>query len=804
MNPYRLLTPLALLLALGLLAAPPRPASTRPHVHTSTLPHVHSPTRPHVHTSAPDPWQRIDTLAQEAIAAGNVPGVVLLVNQRGKTVYRKAWGNRSVQPERRAMTLDTVFDLASLTKVVATTSCVMALMQEGRLRLSDPAARHWPEFGQNGKERVTLRQLLTHTSGLASWADFYKQFADATKPGVQDHGAKVLAAVAAMGLRQPPDTRFVYSDLGFIALGEIVRRVAGEPLDRFARRRVFAPLGMRNTTFNPEGELRERAAPTEQRAGRFLQGEVHDGNAAACAGVAGHAGLFSTADDLARFAHMLLSSDRRDDDTFFPLSPYTVRLMTTPHSPADLPRRGLGWDIDTSYSRVRGDLLPVGSFGHTGFTGTYLWVDPYSRTFVIGLSNRVHPDGKGSPLDLWARVAGVIGGVVRPQAPLPRPTVAARTAPVLTGLDMLQRDGFRPLQGRRVGLITNRTGVNRQGVSAIDLLHQAPGVRLAALFAPEHGLRADRDEFLPSSTDEKTGLPVHSLYGRGQFKPTPEQLRGLDTMVFDIQDVGLRYYTYSTTLGLCMEAAAENGLRFLVLDRPNPNNGVTLDGPLLEQERRAFSAWYRLPVRHGLTVGELAQFYRGEFGIRPELEVVRMEGWRRDMWWDETGVPWVDPSPNLRNSRQAELYAGIGLLEAANLSVGRGTDTPFERFGAPWIDGPRLAAELNRRALPGLSFTPVRFTPRGSVHQGQACEGADVRMLDRDRFEGVRTAIEILDALVRLHPDQAKIERTGAMFGSDRVPQAILARTPVPEIVATYQPDLRAFRQRREPYLLYR
>ncbi|MGV3724030.1 MAG: serine hydrolase domain-containing protein [Actinomycetota bacterium] len=370
----------------------------------------------------PDEWSRLDGVAQDTIAAGNVPGVIFVVGQKGKIVYRKAFGARTVKPEVSPMTLDTVFDLASLTKVVATTSSVMALIEEGKLRLRDPVVKHWPEFGQNGKEKITVRQLLTHTSGLPSWDNYQKRFGDMQGAPVQDHHAKVLVALAETKLANPIDTKFVYSDLGFITLGELVRRVSGKPLDQYARERIFEPLRMRDTAFNPDAERCRRAAPATLWNDRFLQGQVHDPNAAVLGGVAGHAGLFSTADDLARFAPMLLSSDRPSRRRY-PLSPATVRQMTTPHTPQGLPIRGLGWDIDTPYSHVRGDLMPLGSFGHTGFTGTFIWVDPYSESFLIGLSNRLHPDGKGSPLAMWARASNVVSGIVRAHTLPPRPAV---------------------------------------------------------------------------------------------------------------------------------------------------------------------------------------------------------------------------------------------------------------------------------------------------------------------------------------------------------------------------------------------
>jgi CubicO group peptidase (beta-lactamase class C family) len=352
-------------------------------------------------------WAPLDRAAQEAVAAGKLPGVVFLVSQRGKTVYRKAFGSRAVRPETVPMTVDTLFDLASLTKVIATTSSIMALVEDGAVELDAPAARYWPEFGRNGKQRVTIRQLLTHSSGLPAWADFNRHFGDPNGAAVQDHSPQVMNAIAEMALSYPTDTRQVYSDLGFITLGEVVRRVSGEPLDEFAHRRIFRPLRMRHTTFNPSARLRKWAAPTTERNGVFLQGEVHDPNAAVTGGVAGHAGLFSTADDLARFAAMLLSGDGHSR-RHFPLRPATVRLMTRVQTPPGLPLRGLGWDIASPYAHVRGKRMPPESFGHTGFTGTFLWIDPSHRTFLIGLSNRVHPDGKGNPLALWARASDIV------------------------------------------------------------------------------------------------------------------------------------------------------------------------------------------------------------------------------------------------------------------------------------------------------------------------------------------------------------------------------------------------------------
>lgn len=367
-------------------------------------------------------WEEIDSAVARALGAAALPGAVFLIHHRGRIVYHKAFGHRALRPEYEAMTLDTMFDLASLTKPIATASSIMALVQDGRLRLNDSASEYWPEFKQGGKDRVTIRHLLTHTSGLAAWAPYHRELHAPDSNSPLGFREQVLSRIAGRKLDHEPGARFVYSDLGFMTLGQIVHQVSGLPIDQYARRRIFSPLGMTETGYNPPAELKPRIAPTTERGGAFLRGAVHDENAFISGGVAGHAGLFSTAADLSRFAKMMLSSDFAAKEDY-PLSPYTIRQMTVPHTAPGLPRRGLGWDIDSGYSHVRGDLLPPGSFGHTGFTGTFLWVDPFSQTFIIGLSNRVHPDGKGNPLRLWAQVSNITAGMVQPGSLPPRPAL---------------------------------------------------------------------------------------------------------------------------------------------------------------------------------------------------------------------------------------------------------------------------------------------------------------------------------------------------------------------------------------------
>ena len=375
--------------------------------------------------------------------------------------------------------------------------------------------------------------------------------------------------------------------------------------------------------------------------------------------------------------------------------------------------------------------------------------------------------------------------------------------PLLNGIDVLARDGFTALEGRRVGLITNHTGLDARGRSTIRLLHEAPGVELVALFSPEHGLEGRLDvPDIAHGEDAATGIRVYSLYGETR-RPLPAMLDGIDTLVFDIQDIGTRFYTYISTLGLAMEAAAEAGLRFVVLDRPNPIGGDAVAGPVADAGRESFTAFHRLPVRHGMTVGELARLFRAVRTPGLELEVVALEHWRRADFYDATGLRWVDPSPNMRSLAQALLYPGIGLLETTNLSVGRGTDTPFERFGAPWLDGVSFAFELNGLGLPGVVFVPIEFTPEASTFAGERCGGINVIVTGRDAFDPVRTGLEIALTLRRLYPDDWDIDAYDRLLVHAATLEAVRAGRPFPEIEAAWQAGLDDFRRRRAGVLLY-
>ncbi|TAK98908.1 MAG: DUF1343 domain-containing protein, partial [Verrucomicrobia bacterium] len=376
----------------------------------------------------------------------------------------------------------------------------------------------------------------------------------------------------------------------------------------------------------------------------------------------------------------------------------------------------------------------------------------------------------------------------------------ATNLPVLNGIDVLKKQDFAPLKGKRIGLITNQTGRDREGNATIDLLKNAADVKLVALFSPEHGIRGVEDKKLNDSRDEKTGLRIYSLYGK-TTKPTREQLRDLDALVFDIQDVGCRFYTFISTMGLAMEAAAESGKQFIVLDRVNPINGSTVDGPVLDG-KTTFVGFHQIPLRYGMTAGELAKLFNVERKTKADLTVIPLENWRRELWFDETALPWINPSPNMRSLKAATLYPGVGLLESA-LSVGRGTATPFELVGAPYIDEHKLAQELYRGMLPGVSFAPVRFTPTNSVHKGKSCGGVFILVTNRDACNVVDVGLLIAKTVNRLYPKQFPLEKLNRLLLHRATLDALKADKSLADIRSLWTIDRYEFQQRRERYLIY-
>ncbi len=760
----------------------------------------------------------VDSVIQQSITDGNIPGAVLVVGHNGRVVYRKAYGSRALEPHREPMTLDTVFDLASLTKVIVTTTAVMQLVQTGKVRLNDPVAKYLPDFAQSGKEDITVRQLLTHYSGLLPDLDLKTQW---------EGKATAYGMAFVEMLDDPPGSRFSYSDINFIVLGALVEKISSETLDEYATRHIFAPLKMLHTRFLPPAAWRAKIAPTQYDENEhMLRGVVHDPTARRMGGVAGHAGLFSTGDDLAKFAQALLSGGAGI------LSPLSVEKMTSPEQPPAAPvLRGFGWDIDSPFSSNRGDLLPVGSFGHTGFTGTSMWIDPTTNTYIILLTNAVHPRGKGNAIALRSKVATAVAAALPltadekdklrwlsitgyNEAQSAARRVSVRNASVKTGLDVLEEHGFDVLKSpegssqskRRIGLVTNQTGIDAQGRRTIDVLAQASGVSLEAIFSPEHGVTGTLDTTdVNNSKDAATGIPVYSVYGAKDSarRPPEDVMKNLDAVVFDIQDAGARFYTYETTLGYFLEGAAKAGIELIVLDRPDPVTGSFVQGPVSDAGRENFNNYWTVPVRPGMTMGELAKMFNAERGINAKLTVVPMDGWQRGDWFDSTGLAWVNPSPNLRSMTEAGLYTGVAIIEGTNVSVGRGTDTPFELLGAPWMKSRELAAYLNARGIAGVRFVPVTFTPTAATFSGQTCNGVNILLTDRNGLDAPEMGIELAAALHKLYPADFKMERMMELLVNQSVYDALVEGRDPRRIAQDWQDELEKFELTRKKYLLY-
>jgi uncharacterized protein YbbC (DUF1343 family) len=534
--------------------------------------------------------------------------------------------------------------------------------------------------------------------------------------------------------------------------------------------------------------------------------------------------MFSTAADLGRIIRMLLHEGELEGTRV--LAAATVRRMLAPVAEPE-GQRTLGWDISSPFAYRMAPFFPPGSVGHTGFTGTSIWIDPTSRTYLILLTNRVHPSGGGAAQirELRERVTAAVGAALFHPTPPPPPSQATpaadgedegpagdagtvmllplRSGAVRTGLDLLADQDFAPLRGHRVALVTNQTGVDARGRRGIDLLTAAPGVRLVALFSPEHGLTGDATADVPHGRDAATGLPIWSLYGPTR-RPGTDMLRGITVILFDIQDIGVRYYTYLATLVYVLEEGGKRGIPVVVLDRPNPINGRVVEGPVMDLDLKSFTAPHPIPVRTGLTIGEFARLVVAERRLPVALTVVPVAGWRRSQWFDETGLPWVNPSPNIRSVTQALLYSGIGLLESTNLSVGRGTDMPFEVVGAPWIEPEPLATALNAQGMPGVRFEPVNFTPTADKHAQLPCGGVRFVVTDRDTIRPVTVALTVARLLRAQHREQFRPESIQHLLVHRPTIWAFLRGEPLDRLLSWAETDRTAFLTRRASYLIYR
>ena len=887
-------------------------------------PHI-SPAAQRNPTATPD-FTPVSTLINQAIAAKKLPGAVVLIGHNDKVVFERAYGNRVAAGEipgmysvAEPMTEDTIFDMASLTKSLVTATAMMQLYEAGKFQFDDPVAKYLLAFAANGKENVTIRELLTHYSGLPADVDLKDPWGLAAP----DKAEGIRRAMDS-SLESKPGTTFKYSDINFITLGALVEKLSGQPLDEYAEQHIFSPLKMIHTTFHaftkgcgpydvsgstielqlglhemytigcspglgiwntlsiqnvaPTAHDNEGTPATNPSFDHLLRGTVHDPTTRRMGGVAGHAGVFSTTADISLFAQALLDKLLHNTGPF-PLKQSTLQLMTTPQQPATaqsgatiftpdgktttgIATRGFGWDINTAFSRPRGEIFPIGSFGHTGFTGTSLWMDPQSHTYVILLANAVYPRGNPPISALRGQVATAAARALNlpvpacdctmcpgcpnltvtpgpePIAPLSEVQAQIQSAgsPTLTGIDVLQSTHFATLLAAahghndhlRIGLLTNQTGLDSTGHRTVDILyHSIPQVELTTLFSPEHGILGSKDTARVSNdTDPTTHLPIISLYGpkASDRRPTHESLKDLDAIVIDLQDAGVRFYTYESVVGYFLEAAAKeksmgHSLQIILLDRPNPINGVAIQGPVSDPGRESYINYMPLPIRHGLTLGELARYINGEhrhpaasspnvqLPLNAPLTVVPMQHWTRTQFFDDTHLPWTNPSPNLRNLTAATLYPGLGMLDSTNVSVGRGTDKPFEQIGAPYIDAPTLAAYLTKRNIPGVAFAPTTFSVTEDENHypshGKTIPGIAFTVTDSNILDSPELGIEIVSALQRLYPTQFNLAKTDPLIVSVNTILSLKNNEDPRVISASWKTDLDAFRQRRQAYLLY-
>jgi uncharacterized protein YbbC (DUF1343 family)/CubicO group peptidase (beta-lactamase class C family) len=724
----------------------------------------------------------LESALAEAVSSASAPGAVALIGGRSGTDFAEAFGWRQVAPEQKPATLDTLYDLASLTKVVATTTAVLLLWEDGVLDLDLPASDFvpFPAF-----KRFTLRQLLTHTSGLVAGKPYYKEATSIDE---------MLALYAALPPEWPAGNRWRYSDAGFMILGRVVELAARDSLDAFCRKRIFKPLGMERTGFKPPAAWTADCAATENCPwrGKLLRGEVHDENAYAVGGVSGHAGLFSNAGDLGRFCRGLLSGRL--------LKPETIEEMTRLGQVPFHPSQGLGWWLDSWTGDPRSGksvgFLPVrAAFGMSGWTGTSLWMDRSSGRYVVLLSNTCHPSRAARDNDSLRRTFHT--------------AVARRYYPgrfaAHTGLDRLVYEDFAALRGKRIGLLTHHAAVDQFGRHILDVLALAPDVFVQRLYSPEHGFQGTAEAGAKVASSRFGAVPVISLYG-DRKAPSPEELESIDCFVVDLQDVGSRYYTYVATMKDCLAACARAGKPVLILDRPNPVGGEVLEGPIATVTDRAV-CWGPVPVRHGMTLGELATFFAlTEFaGARPEIRVSAADGWPRAHHFRQCDLPWVAPSPNMPSPETALLYVGTCLFEGTNLNEGRGTDTPFAIIGAPWLDAKKIVKAIAPEDAPGCRLLPVEYTPRAiagkasnPVYRDQKCEGVRIEIRDPHAVRAFTLATALLTAIRREHGRQFEWKDSfDVLAGSDDLRRRIESGQSAAEIVAAYAPALEALSRQR-------
>lgn len=708
---------------------------------------------------------------RSAVAHAHAPGAVACVGRGEERLFMGAEGNRALAPSAEPATLDTIYDLASLTKVIATTTAVMLLRNRGALDLDQPVSAFIPLANL---EKITLRHLITHTSGLPAWRPWYTEVSGRL-PYVE--------RIAAEAGDARPGVRREYSDLGFILLARVVEQVSQDSFDAFCARHIFEPLQMKDTCFKPPETLRERCAPTEEslERGHLIRGEVHDDNAFAQGGVSGHAGLFSTAEDLERFCRALM------DGRLLPER--TLDEMTRIGQVPCYPWQGLGWWLDPCTSWANGYLPSRTAMGHTGWTGTCIWMDRVNRLYAILLSNTCHPDKtRRNNKELRRRFYTPVSAAFYPD-----------TTNAHTGLDGLMRNGFEALQGKRLAVLANTASVDQLGRPLLEALAFDKSLQLRYIYSPEHGFTGSAEAGEKVASQQGI-VPIISLYG-DRKRPSPDELKDIDLFLVDLPDIGVRYYTYMATMKDCMEACAARNVPMLILDRPNPAGGAILEGPLAAKYGSAVCC-APIPIRHGMTLGELALYFKRTFFSKTALQVdiCQADNWWRELQFDGCGLPWTPPSPNIPNIESALMYAGTGLFEGLNLNEGRGTNTPFLVCGAPWLRPIRVLKKINESDYPGVRIKPVMYIPKSVPgkasnprYRDHLCQGITFRITDRRQARPFTVAIGIIGAISQCHPELEWDAFFDLLAGGPWLREQIVSGRPARDIVESLRKDLEAF-----------
>jgi len=710
---------------------------------------------------------------EDAVREAQAPGATALVGRGDEVIFVGAAGARQIMPTILPANIDTYYDLASLTKVIATTTVVLQLVEEGKLKLDAPLPAVVPlAWGP----RVTLKQILTHTAGLPPLL-----------PGLKESVTSLAQAVAQIGnvaLRSTPGTRRVYSDLGFITLAQVIELIEQDTFDAICARRIFTPLGLQHMGFRPPEAWRANCAATEDCPWRktVIVGKVHDENAWAIGGVSGHAGLFSTVGDVGKFCAALLRGEVLPD--------YVLEDAARKDHVPFYPWQGLGWKSDPWEGAIEGHLASRLAIGHTGWTGTNLWIDRSTGIYVVLLSNTCHPSRDARNNRVLRRVFHrAVNRMLYP--------VRSNTH---TGIDRVLWNDFDDLTGKRTAVLTHLAALDQLGRNALEVFALREGFAPTRVFTPEHGL-SGAAEAGETVRGERAAVEVISLYGE-QKAPTAAQLADVDLFVIHLQDIGVRYYTYIATMKACLEACAAAGTPVLVLDRPNPLGGVVIEGPMPTRVG-SLVCNVKVPIRHGMTIGEMAMFLQQTEPALKKLKVsvLPLDGWQRDRYWDALDLVWTPPSPNMPDAETALLYVGTCLIEGVNLNEGRGTDTPFRCFGAPWLDVAKLLANVDPVATRGAAFTPLDYTPRSipgkaakPEYMGVLCHGVQISVTDRTALRTFALACAVLRALHETHAAQLAWKPIfDVLAGGPALREAITGSGDLEAYLAGLEPALNAF-----------